>query len=84
MTTTRRDFLLKMAKGAAYAAPVVYTLAAPAALLGQENTTSTKGGMGMGMTKDLIAAPIGPASNTPSPVPPAPWAASPSSKPPGR
>ena len=46
----RRAFLRKLAKGAAYTAPVVYTMAAPVDLIGQ-GKSSGKGG-GMDMVKD--------------------------------
>jgi hypothetical protein len=45
----RRAFLKKLAKGAAYSAPVVYSMAAPVDLLGQ-GMSSGKGG-GKDMTK---------------------------------
>ena len=49
----RRAFLRKLAKGAAYSAPVVYSMAAPVDLLGQ-GMSSGKGG-GKDMTKATTA-----------------------------
>lgn len=46
----RRAFLKKLAKGAAYSAPVVYSMAAPVDLLGQGMSSGK--GMGMDMDKD--------------------------------
>ena len=64
----RRAFLRKLAKGAAYSAPVVYSMAAPVDLLGQ-GVSSDKGKDGM--TPDAAAG-----GNT-STVPP------PGNRPPG-
>ena len=49
-TDDRRAFLKKMAKGVAYSAPVVYTMAAPVDLLGQGMSSGK--GMGKGMDMD--------------------------------
>jgi len=45
----RRAFLRKMAKGVAYTAPVVYSMAAPLDLMGQ-GSSSGKGGADMDKT----------------------------------
>lgn len=53
MTQSRREFLARMARGAAYAAPVVVTLSTPAGLVGQgQSQNSQKGGMGKGKDPD--------------------------------
>jgi hypothetical protein len=50
MAESRRDFLKRMTRGAAYAAPLMVTLSTPDGLLGQgQSTNSQKGGMGKGM-----------------------------------
>ena len=84
MTDTRRAFLLKMAKGAAYTAPVIVTLAAPDGLLGQgQSTNSQKGGMGLGMPcppgqgKMDVCEPVAPKIELKSELPSAPWKAPP-------
>jgi hypothetical protein len=43
----RRAFLRKLAKGAAYSAPVVYSMAAPIDLLGQGQSSGKGGGQDM-------------------------------------
>jgi hypothetical protein len=43
----RRAFLRKLAKGAAYSAPVVYSMAAPVDLLGQGQSSGKGGGQDM-------------------------------------
>ena len=48
----RRAFLKKLAKGAVYSAPVVYSMAAPVDLLGQGMSSGK--GMGMGMDKNTM------------------------------
>ncbi len=60
MDETRRSFLLKLARGAAYAAPVMATMATPGHLLGQSGV-STKKGMGgkKGAAFTAPAAPTG-------------------------
>jgi hypothetical protein len=68
----RREFLLKIAKGVAYSAPVISTLAGPSALLAQEDQTTTKGGMGTGMGM-LVVQPPPPPPTTST----APWAKKP-------
>ena len=55
----RRAFLRKLAKGAAYSAPVVYSMAAPVDLLGQ-GMSSGKGGdmkMGGGIMSNTVSVP---------------------------
>ena len=52
MDASRREFLMRMARGAAYTAPVIHTLATPEMLLGQHSETSGKGGMGKGCPPD--------------------------------
>ena len=63
----RREFLIKVATGAVYAAPVIRTLTAPRALTAQ---TTGKGDMGMGML--IIQAPEPPPTTST-----APWAKKP-------
>ena len=48
--TDRREFLRKLAKGAAYAAPVIYTLSTPRDLM----AIITSGMMGAGNVRDTI------------------------------
>ena len=53
MAESRREFLKRMTRGAAYAAPLMVTLSTPEGLLGQgQSTNSQKGGMGKGMQND--------------------------------
>lgn len=81
MDDTRREFLIRMARAAAYAAPVVVTLSAPGGLSAQK-TASTKGG---GVTKNTVTD-FSTDLNTTSPSSAtAPWAVAPpgSSGPPG-
>jgi hypothetical protein len=68
----RRDFLLKVAKGVAYSAPVMRTLASPPSLVAQ--ATSGKGGMEMGM---LVIQRPEPATPPPLTTSTAPWAKKP-------
>ena len=75
MADDRREFLKKLAKASVYSAPVVLTLATPPELLAQSNNTSSKGGMGMGMTGALVA----PAGSGFGGASTAPWARSPGS-----
>jgi hypothetical protein len=42
MTNNRRDFIKKLAKGAAYVAPVVITMTAPTDLAGQGKSSQHK------------------------------------------
>lgn len=85
MDASRRDFLLKLAKGAAYAAPVVASMSAPERLLAQVSPSQKMGGMAMGKGKPnavsgFTADPtLAPGSKT------APWTVAPpgSSGPPG-
>lgn len=87
LDASRRAFLLRIARAAAYTAPVVVSLAAPAALSAQQ-TQSQKdaggggGGMG-GMTKQAISD-FSTDLNTQA-RPRAPWSVAPpgSSGPPG-
>ena len=65
----RREFLIKVATGAVYAAPVIRTLTAPRALTAQ---TTGKGDMGMGMGMLIIEAPEPPPTTST-----APWAKKP-------
>ena len=65
----RREFLIKVATGAVYAAPVIRTLTAPRALTAQ---TTGKGDMGMGMGMLIIQAPEPPPTTST-----APWAKKP-------
>lgn len=44
MTETRREFLIKIAKGSVYSAPVIRTLAAPEGLSAQANPSQKSGG----------------------------------------
>lgn len=76
MSDTRKEFLLKVAKGVAYSAPAIHTLSAPDGLLGQgHDETTTKGGMGvMGDMDDpdgKLVSPTRQELGTPSR--PAPW-----------
>lgn len=64
---TRREFLLRLARGTVYAAPVVRTLAAPERLAGQANPSQK----GMGKMKGLMMAPSSDLS--PGFGPSAPW-----------
>ena len=47
--TDRREFLKKLAKGTAYAAPVIYTMATPRDLMAITPSHAMDMGMGMGM-----------------------------------
>ncbi|NIP60932.1 MAG: hypothetical protein GWM92_20940 [Gemmatimonadetes bacterium] len=73
---SRREFLLKLAQGAVYAAPVVRTLTAPESVAGQVTPSKKKG---WDMT-GALQAPTGPSSSQ-SPQsgfgPPAPWTKNP-------
>lgn len=74
---SRREFLLKLAQGAVYAAPVVRTLTAPESVAGQTTPSKKKG---WDMT-GALQAPGGTGANTQSPQsgfgPPAPWTKNP-------
>jgi hypothetical protein len=80
----RRDFVIKLVRGTAYAAPIVTTLASPHGLSAQQNTNSQKGGMGMGRPgtqgtgSGMTTKTVAPGSITPETIR-APW----ESKPPG-
>ncbi len=78
MDSSRRNFLLKVARGAAYAVPVIASMSAPEALLGQPTPSEKMGGMskGIGNNPDLNAS--GLEFQTGSGAAEAPW-----SKPPG-
>jgi hypothetical protein len=52
MTKSRREFLLGLATGAIYAAPLVRTLAAPDHLAGQPPPSQKGGGMWMGTASE--------------------------------
>lgn len=54
MSETRRDFLIRIAKGSAYAAPFIRTLSAPERLSAQPapSQKGTGGGTGGGMPTD--------------------------------
>jgi len=72
-SSDRRTFLIRMAKGAMYAAPVVHTLAAPESASGQAPPSQKMammnmgGGMGMGMGMGMNNANVGVLGRT------APW-----------
>lgn len=74
---SRREFLLKLAQGAVYAAPVVRTLTAPESVAGQATPSKKKS---WDMT-GALQGPGGPGANTQSPQsgfgPPAPWTKNP-------
>lgn len=74
---SRREFLLKLAQGAVYAAPVVRTLTAPESVAGQANPSKKKG---WDMT-GALQAPSGPGAASQEPQsgfgPPAPWTKNP-------
>jgi len=67
----RREFLLRVATGVAYATPVIRTLAAPPGLTAQ---ASGKMDMDMGM---LVVQRPEPATPTPTTTSTAPWAKKP-------
>lgn len=83
MDDTRREFLIRMARSAAYAAPVVVSLSAPEGLAAQK-TASDKGGGG-GKTKSTTADFSTNLDATSPTTATAPWAVPPpgSSGPPG-
>lgn len=69
---SRRDFIKKLAAGAAYTAPVVLTMSAPRDLAGQGMSSEhhTGGGDGTGKGKNLSApSTIGPPAPGTSPSP---------------
>ena len=66
-TEDRREFLKQLAKGTAYAAPVVYTLAAPIEVAGQGQGGSMKQGGGQGGGGSTSSS-----TSTTSPFPPPP------------
>ena len=61
----RREFLKQLAKGTAYAAPVVYTLAAPIEVAGQGGSMKKGGGSGGSSSTST-------STSTTSPFPPPP------------
>lgn len=71
MDQSRREFLLKVAAGGAYAAPLIRSIAAPEGLSAQSNTTTAKGGQGTEMmasgtsTTEIQFGPSAPWSNDP-------------------
>ncbi|MFP3947791.1 MAG: hypothetical protein ACLFWG_03605 [Longimicrobiales bacterium] len=75
MTETRREFLVKIAKGSVYSAPVIRTLAAPEGLSAQANPSEKSGGKSGGgwgkgqnapaPTTDFQFGPSAPWSNDP-------------------
>lgn len=52
MDSSRREFLLKVARGAAYAAPVIVSMSAPEKLLAQATASQKKGGGSKGKGKN--------------------------------
>ena len=66
MTDSRRDFIKKMAKGAAYVAPVVITMTAPTDLAGQGKSSQHKHHHGGGNSPSPGVTP----SSSPFPPPP--------------
>ncbi len=76
MDPSRRQFLLKLAKGAAYAAPVVVSMSAPSSLHAQAAVSHKKGGgkmMSGNVVTDFSLAP------SPARGPVAPWRIAPPS-----
>ncbi len=73
MDPSRREFLLKLAKNAAYAAPVVVSMSAPSSLLAQAAVSHKKGGDKKGKESNLV----GGFEVAPLPGPTAPWAVAP-------
>jgi len=66
-TSTRREFLLKVAKGAAYSAPVITTFAVAPDLLAQPGSLPGHGHQGHGKSQGASAAPGGvPSAPAPS------------------
>ncbi len=65
---TRREFLIKLAKGTAYVTPVVVSMAAPVELIGQQMQPTMPGGMGGGMGSPPMGAPA--RRDDPFPPPP--------------
>ncbi len=79
MDASRREFLIKLAKGTVYAAPLVVTLSVPESLTAQAPASQKMGGgskgKGMGGGGAGGAAPSG--SSAPATGPTPPWAAPP-------
>lgn len=73
MDASRREFLIKVAKGTAYTAPLVVTLSVPESLTAQAPASQKMMMGGMGMAG--AAAPSG--SSAPAAGPTPPWAAPP-------
>lgn len=57
MSETRREFLVRVAKGAAYSAPVIRTLTAPEGLRGQANPSQKSGGKAGGKGQGSLSDP---------------------------
>ena len=76
--TGRREFLKNLAKGAAYAAPVIYTLSTPRDLMAIVTSGMVMLPAGSAQTSDPAAAPwsVPPASSAPWDAP-SPWSAPP-------
>lgn len=72
METSRREFLVSLARVAAYAAPVVVTLSAPSRLAGAKSASEKGGGKTKSLTADFSTNLNGTAASTP-----APWSVSP-------
>lgn len=83
MDSSRREFLVKLAKGAAYTAPVVVSMAAPESLMAQASVSHKMGGGSKGKGKNPNA--VTDFSGGGAPGPAAPWEVAPpgSSGPPG-
>ena len=85
MDSSRREFLLKLAKGAAYTAPLVVSMATPESVLAQASVSRKKGGASKGKGKNPNAVTDFSVAPAPSPGPSAPWQVAPpgTGKPPG-
>jgi len=83
--SSRREFLLKLAKGAAYTAPVIVSMATPESVLAQSSVSHKKGGGSKGKGKNPNAVTDFSAGPAASPGPSAPWQVAPpgSASPPG-
>ncbi len=81
--SSRREFLLKLARGAAYTAPVVVSMATPESLMAQASVSHKKGGGAKGKGKNPNA--VTDFSGGAVPGPAAPWEIAPpgSAGPPG-
>jgi hypothetical protein len=74
MESSRRAFLLKLARGAAYSAPLVVSMSAPDPLRAQAAVSHKKGGNKMGGDNTVSGFEVAPA---PAPGPQAPWTVEP-------